>query len=146
MAKQQAATQNKGKPAPAPQKVQPQKNKLAPVAADEVEDDDEKPSKPAKPDGTKEEYILRDGSKMTAVWADSKLCCPTCKRKLATSAANDAVKRQRALDRKVKMAGKATEFFQHFKQLMVKNAKWAGEEPPTDEELLEMFKNAGGQG
>jgi hypothetical protein len=44
------------------------------------------------------------------------------------------------------MAGKATEFFQHFKQLMVKNAKWAGEEPPTDEELLEMFKNAGGQG
>jgi hypothetical protein len=96
------------------------------------------------PDGTKQKYTLGSGKVIEGVFAEGKLCCPTCSKRLATSGASSAVRKQRAAERIPKIQERGKEMFAHFKQLMTKEAERAGLEAPSDEDILAML--AGGAG
>jgi len=88
-------------------------------------------------DGTKEQWITLSGAPIEGVYADGKLCCPHCERKLPRYTTHAT--RVRALARREDLEERAREVFRNIADTIRKNATKAGLPEPTDAELAALL-------
>lgn len=134
------------KPQSAPQSGKP---KTGPVAVASNKPGTKKaappPPEPAKrarhrePAGTKQVFMLTDGTEVPAVWkgedGEERLCCEACGYKfpVRAQAAENAIKR------KEKLVASSQQTFRHFAKMLRKNAAKLGEPLPSNEEIAQLM-------